>query len=398
MSNFTIGGYAGYYHDGKTAKIRRCTATIEGKTLRVRGRELEAEVSWPIAEIRLVDEAWHEDEAFQLRHGSDDNARLELADRSILKLLIQKDAKLKKDTQTFGPSVIATIVLACVLATLWFGLPYVATGVAKLAPRGWEEQLGETVATSAIRTFAFGEGEIRACVAEDGVNALADLVTLIDQNDGADYQYRLRVVDSDVVNAFAAPGGYIVIFRGILDEFKNQDELAAVLAHEIGHVTNQHSLAGIIKALGIAAIASIVTGDVTGSTVGIAIESVLNAQNSQAAEKQADIDGIAYLNNAGVTSTGLGTFFGRLHEENESGMGGLEFLSSHPASDERSEYSKSVSKTTKSAMSDEAWQAVQNICDETELIENFEWPEWMLKLKERVPDFDFDTHSHSEHS
>ncbi|MGB0844553.1 MAG: DUF7092 domain-containing protein, partial [Alphaproteobacteria bacterium] len=211
MSTYSIGGYSGYYHDGKTAKIRRCTAIVEGKILKVRGSELETDLSWTIADVRLVDESWHDDEAFQLRHGSDDDARLELSDRSILKLLTQKDANLKKDTRTFGPSIIATGVLACVLAILWFGLPYIATGVAKLAPRGWEEQLGETVATSAIRTFAFGEEDIRACVAEDGVNALADLVTLIDQHDGADYQYRLRVVDSDVVNAFAAPGGYIVI-------------------------------------------------------------------------------------------------------------------------------------------------------------------------------------------
>jgi Zn-dependent protease with chaperone function len=76
---------------------------------------------------------------------------------------------------------------------------------------------------------------------------------------GSPYHVRLLVADSPVVNAFAAPGGRIVVFRGLLEKTGRPEELAGVLAHEMQHVVLRHPLEAILRQISLRALAAVLS-------------------------------------------------------------------------------------------------------------------------------------------
>lgn len=87
---------------------------------------------------------------------------------------------------------------------------------------------------------------------------------LIDSIPQNPYTFEITVVKSDVVNAFALPGGYIVVFTGLMKKAESAEEVAGVLAHELNHVLQRHGLERIVKQLGFVAVVSIVLGNQQG--------------------------------------------------------------------------------------------------------------------------------------
>jgi len=156
--------------------------------------------------------------------------------------------------------------------------------------------------------------------------------------------YRYRVLNSSVPNAFALPGGYIVINRGLLVGLKNEAEMAAVLDHETGHVTAKHSLAGYQRAM---AANMLVAGVVlaTGGTTGVQEISGITAsliENgfSRDQEREADWLGIDYMVKAGYNPEGavqLQEYFYRQLEGGKNPMWAEGLFRTHPFSKERLE-------------------------------------------------------------
>jgi predicted Zn-dependent protease len=159
-----------------------------------------------------------------------------------------------------------------------------------------------------------------------------------------DLSYRYRVLNSSVPNAFALPGGFIVINRGLLVGLKSEAELAAVLGHETGHVTAKHSLAGYQRALAsnvLLAGVSIATGGSTGlmELSGITA-SLVNNGFSREQEREADWLGIDYMVKAGYNPEGAVQLQEYFYKELEGGRNPM-FLEgifrTHPVSKERLE-------------------------------------------------------------
>jgi predicted Zn-dependent protease len=157
-----------------------------------------------------------------------------------------------------------------------------------------------------------------------------------------DLNYRYRVLNSSVPNAFALPGGFIVINRGLLVGLKSEAELAAVLGHETGHVTAKHSLAGYQRALAsnvLLAGVSIATGGSTGlmQLSGITA-SLINNGFSREQEREADWLGIDYMVKAGYNPEGAIKLQEYFYAELEGGKNPM-FLEglfrTHPFSKER---------------------------------------------------------------
>ncbi len=151
---------------------------------------------------------------------------------------------------------------------------------------------------------------------------------------GADYPYQFKLVNDKTINAFALPGGFIYVNRGIIEAADREAELAGVIGHEIGHValrhgTNQASKAYLAQAplaimggvFGGGGVASVLTQ----LGIGFTANSVL-MKFSRDAERQADLLGAQILFDAGYDPTGMTKFFEKL----EAGGGGAEFFSSHP--------------------------------------------------------------------
>lgn len=161
------------------------------------------------------------------------------------------------------------------------------------------------------------------------VQAIADIGNRLTA--GSHYDYRWFVLIDKDVNAFAAPGGVVVVHSGLIQAAESPDEVAGVLAHEVQHVELRHSLRNMIHAIGWAALLTVVLGDVS-AIAGVLIHQAGTMRFSRELESEADMRGLEALHRAGLPAHGMVTFFRRLQREE---TGSVPLLSSHPATAER---------------------------------------------------------------
>ncbi|MBW3553678.1 MAG: M48 family metalloprotease [Gemmatimonadetes bacterium] len=172
------------------------------------------------------------------------------------------------------------------------------------------------------------------------INELGNLIQR--QEGNRDIPYTFYVVNSEEINAFAVPGGFVYINRGLIERTDNLSELAGVLAHEIGHVEARHS-AEMMERMQAAQVgvglASILLGGPPSGLAGAAVDvgaTAYFARHSREAENEADAIAVRLLPSAGIDPAGLVTFFKELIEERERTPSTLEqWFSTHPLTEER---------------------------------------------------------------
>lgn len=150
---------------------------------------------------------------------------------------------------------------------------------------------------------------------------------------GSAYPFQFHVAEDARVNAFALPGGHVVVFTGLLKAADSADEVAGVLAHEISHVEARHSLRALLHGLGLRAVMAVALGDYAGGVWGDMAGELGRLSYSRDLEREADLDGLKHLRRAGLAAEGMARFFEKM--ATPDGHGGVEWLSSHPASGER---------------------------------------------------------------
>ena len=159
---------------------------------------------------------------------------------------------------------------------------------------------------------------------------------------GAKYPYQFKVVNLSDINAFALPGGFIYVHRGLIERTKTEGELAGVMAHEISHVALRHQTNQVSKAYlaqaGVGILGGLFgsksgssTGSILGAVGGIGLNSLF-LKNSRSAEEQADIVGAQIMAKAGYDPMDMARFFDVLRQEAGGNPGKLaQFFSDHPA-------------------------------------------------------------------
>jgi predicted Zn-dependent protease len=160
-------------------------------------------------------------------------------------------------------------------------------------------------------------------------------------SDRQEIEYHFTVIESDQINAFATPGGYVYFYTGILNMMDNEAEMAAVMAHEISHVVGRHSVKHLQTAMGASVLLQIVLGERSegawGQVAGIALGVGLTGYG-RGHELEADEFGVHYMQKAGYNPDGARTMFTKLAELSggDSDRGFFESLtSSHPETQER---------------------------------------------------------------
>ena len=161
-------------------------------------------------------------------------------------------------------------------------------------------------------------------------------------NSDAKIPFTIRVIDADEVNAFALPGGYFFVNKGLIVAADNEAELAGVMAHEVAHVTARHAMENQGKGalLNYGLIAGIIfSGGITSAilqnTAGIG-QALAFFRFSRGAEKEADMLGVQYLYAAGYDPTGMASMFEKLASRNKKKKGTIaKLFSTHPQSIER---------------------------------------------------------------
>jgi predicted Zn-dependent protease len=172
------------------------------------------------------------------------------------------------------------------------------------------------------------------------INVLGDSIARLSDDRNLDWHF--YVVDSKEVNAFAVPGGFIYVNRGLIERVDRLDQLAGVLGHEIGHVTNRHSVKLMEKQQGASlgvALGCILTRVCSNQAAGTAINlagGAVFAKFSREHEREADESGVRYVTRAGIDPRGIPEMFQKLLEERKARPAGVEaWFSTHPLEEDR---------------------------------------------------------------
>jgi len=229
------------------------------------------------------------------------------------------------------------IVLAVGLLVLaWMVKSPLAKLAAANVPPVWEEKLGDT-AFDQLKISTLDLIEDPALDAE-----LAKLTgPLIKGIASQRYTFTFHITRNEQINAFAMPGGHVVIHTGLLLAADSPEEVAGVLAHEIAHVTRQHSLRKIFESAGLYIIVQTILGDASGLLSVIADYGTffVNRKFSRDFEREADNEGWVYLQRANIDPRGLAEFFKKIQQKKggiiQTAEEATSILSTHPTDAER---------------------------------------------------------------
>jgi Zn-dependent protease with chaperone function len=220
----------------------------------------------------------------------------------------------------------AALVLVPLLAVGWaiWRSDLLAGWVVERIPVAQEIALGDLVLAQTRAGMRLQESG----AAVEAVRAIGE--TLVGDSR---FRYRWFVAEREELNAFAAPGGVVVVFAGLLRTVETPEELAGVLAHEIAHAELRHGMRAMVKSVGLRALVGVATGELGGGVLADAATRLTELKFSREAEREADADGLQRLLRAGVDPRGMVRFFARLAEQDKATPPA--FLSTHPDSDER---------------------------------------------------------------
>jgi predicted Zn-dependent protease len=209
---------------------------------------------------------------------------------------------------------------------LWWQSDRIIDAVVDRIPVSWEERLGET-------TFAQITATEKIVSVGPAVQAVEAIGQRLISQVKSPYKLRLHVVDNPQVNAFALPGGHMVILTGLLRQAGSPEEVAGVLAHEVQHVVLRHSMRGLVQSLGWRAAFTILMGG-TGplSDMGEIASRLGSLKFGRDQETAADLGGLSLLHQAKVSPDGMIDFFNTLSGKEP---GQIALLSTHPLSEER---------------------------------------------------------------
>ena len=358
-----------FYFDGATAYRHTVTLRDAGRGLRIIGED-----GIEIGGVLYADLVWREEQNALPIFGLKDSGGWRLGFLSSPPEAMA--AKLPRavkyggviDRVGLGGAMAGFAVLSVGAIALFAAMPQ---WLAPLVPYSWEQKMGEAMV---------GDFGGRLCKTPEGTAALNRLAAkLDDQHQDLDIQ----VANIDMINAVALPGGKIIIFQGLLDDAKSSDEIAGVLAHEIGHVRRRHVMQGLLRQMGL----SLLLGGVDGQAGG-ALNGLLSMAYGRDAERDADNWSIARMAEAKIDPTDTAGFFTRMsggrdpdkaagdkankkvvaEDEAESANveRALSYVTTHPANADRTKAFKGSKKpnvTYAPALNEAEWDAVLTMCE-----------------------------------
>lgn len=246
-------------------------------------------------------------------------------------------------------------LLLCLGLIVWgvFAMPKLMDRLVKNLPYKWENELGEQL----IRQYPqdklmSGANTLQAQIKIDSI------MKLLPNSDSI--QFKIHWInDTAVSNAFALPGGHIMVYSGLLGDLKGQDELIPILFHEAGHAIHRHGMRQMASAASGRFIFYTIFGDL-GGLGGIFAnqgEWLLMQRYSRDAEREADAYAVKSLEAFGWNSEGMVRFFSRMSEK-EPKAGVWSIMSTHPPSKERLKQISNIKPSTKKTvdvLSAEEW-------------------------------------------
>jgi beta-barrel assembly-enhancing protease len=281
------------------------------------------------------------------------DARVVLEDRTLLPLFADRcpnlDALLKPNRRTFAilSGWIGGAILLVVLG--YFGLPRLAEALVRIIPEAWETRLGDH-SERGLESALDG----KPCPRGDGDAAFDALTLRLSNAAGLEHKPRVLILRHAMVNAFALPGNRIVITTGMITYLEASDELAGVLAHEMGHLQYRDPVTLLINQAGSEAILTMIFGRNSTGQLGTTL---LSQSYSRHVEARADQSAITTLAAAQIDSAGFEHVMRRFATRGDLN---LPYFSSHPPSTERADAIAAAGKHGDASMSPEEGHRVKS--------------------------------------
>ena len=368
------GTYAGRYSDGRTAATYAVSVSLTGTGVEIIWPDRPLAERWSYAKLRSATPiSWRDNEVL-LRSMEHPGATLFVTDPGIASAILKLAPRLSPGAHRWRyamPGLVLTGALIAGISAIYMFQWHPAQTIARLIPHSLRAAIGSKAALELAGTHD-------TCEATDGSKALATLVRKLTTASHSDKPFHVRVVQWDLVNAFAVPGEEIVISGGLIDKAESADEVAGVIAHEMGHGIELHPEAGIIRGLGISALLELFASGHPGS-LSNAGALLLELQYSREAEHEADAHALRILKNADISPKPFADFFDRLQkleggspsppakdgkDSSTYAPSSMQIFATHPPTPERAKMAADAATYPgKPSLSDDEWQALKNICD-----------------------------------
>lgn len=357
-------------YDGETARRYRILLGVDGEDLTIELPDYEPE-RWPFDTLRTIPDVTGEDLVI-VTSTAEPLARLMIRDEETLQMIERHSANLYKSPPVRGKGKIALwafAAIASVFLIVYELVPRAADQLALYLPAAGEKALGDTTLEQIRTAFGLdGSGYLASCEGRDGLSALARMENRLMRGTEIDVPLTVTVLDHSLVNAFALPGGHVVFFRGLLEAAERPEEVAAVFAHEVGHVAAHDPTRLALRSAGSVGILGLLLGDFAGGAVLLYLaEQIVQADHSQTAEAAADAFAHDMLARNGVAPGALADMFERLRVEYGDVEGLEAHLASHPSLGERIASARAADAAmqgpTWPILRQDEWLALQSICD-----------------------------------
>jgi len=352
-----------FLFDGKTAARQSVQIRLTATSVEIARHTSPVLIEWELHSLRLIDDGLT-DGTLRLGSSASPNARIVTEDPAFRADLRQTAPQLFvppfRRLVTQRKATVLALVAALLATILYFATTSFTQTIVWIVPAEWQSALGDT-----LRDRLFGEN--RHCTSPAGTAALGALKIAVVGQRSELSNVSILVLDAPTINAFALPGRQIVVLRGLLDDANSADELAGVLAHELGHVAYHHPMEAIVRLTGLTVLSAVFTGD-----------------SSSVADRLVEIGGVLYflsyrrgqetvadnyahdlLNETGIGSAGMARFFGRRDKDRAEGgwIKTIEaYASTHPAAAERAAKAQQSAVSTRLALDQQQWSALKAIC------------------------------------
>ncbi len=353
----------GTYFDGKSAKKHAVHVSLVGMELTIQADSGERLATWPLAEVSAAYEDKHKSSMrLSIAYGSD--AALIVEDHRLISriepYLPRAPRKRSDDGFTWLHALGVICATASVAGLFYFTFPLLARPIANMVPVEWEKKIGVIVVDSI-------PGANRYCHDGSGQESLAKLTRSLSRVMDLPYPVTVTVARMDLKNAFAAPGGFIVIGQELIAAMESPDEFAGVLVHEMAHIAKRHPISRLIHVFGVGIFFDLMVGGDAAVVEALLQGTGLLLFLSHSRDDEREADKIAHesLIRAGYSTQGLTSFFVRM----QSVYGGdakvrmSAWLSTHPSFAERIANARNQNDDGgKPALSDAEWFELKSIC------------------------------------
>lgn len=358
--------YFARFSDGKSAAARDASVRLGLSGIEIVLTDTGERIVWRYDTLQAAEPLRKHAIDALLSSSEQPNATLFVPDAAFARGLAARSPALSAGAERWRharPWLIGALALAALLAVSSAVGFSPARALATVMPESWRNKLG----AEAIRSMTEGH---KRCTDPAGVAAMEKLTKRLADGEGRKEPFKVVISDWSLMNAFAVPGSQIVMTKGLIEKAGSADEVAGVLAHEMGHGIKLHPETGIIRAVGMAAALEFMLGGGGGTLANLGL-ALAQLGYTRTFEREADVEGLHLLKDAKISPRGLGDFFKRVAEiegddSKDKGLRPFDLLRTHPPTAERAALVRSQPDYPATpALDDADWQALKDVCKTT---------------------------------